>query len=908
MATASPQFQTETLSPALMKTFVFPASRPSSATPSKRPSSSSALLGRTSIPAAMPSPTYSDNGVSPGSSPSAFVFPMKQAATFPRTTTTSNLLVPGGPNNQPRTPPASPSPNATLGERRFHARRQSELISSKPLSLGNLNQPFKPGSVVTIPSPSKSPSSAPSKDGTSPKFSSQNGLLSPPLESANPDPVPTLEKGVAAPAPPGMAGRRGHAHRRSSAMSMSSADVLNMMLTAAKANNTTASSRGGSAPSSPKAVSESPKKEPMSSVADDVLAPVTDTNMLLEVPQSALTSDSSASSVINVTDEATESARTSIEDTPRKIRVTFSDATEIIPRPASAGTCSTFTTIRGGLGDSVSSLHAYRNSISSMEELQHIDSRGRRASASDASALPRIPRTKTDRRPNSADAATLFRNAQKSSWLFPPLSPKDPFSKSKKGHSKHFSESSATEKPKRKSRKASNPDSVPKTPKKVKGGMKGWAGGILLRRNYKKRGLKHLPRRTPTPPLMHRDEVQRLMMEGSYVLMPTTIADYQPRESSSMEDGEVEPIIDLGAYESDVESYDFPVIDLDAALGPFNTPKSPSRPVSGFESARKRMHSAAGWNCYHRRAESMPEMQLFSLAEDEIEGDGMGDVFEDTEEEDDDDDEEDCEEDGDVTLRAEDLPKPVMPAGLALNWDTDDSEIEELDIVDGVANVRKGIKRKMSRLSEDTDPASESQMSEDGAKMDDSAMSIDALTIPTPTDYQFSPALSTNTQLTKPMSDASGNMSHVSLHHVPSFDQTPVVTPSTTSTSICPPTMPSTPHMSEFLLPPVPHIFQTEDDRITIMSGASIYEDPALLGEPGPEIKMSLSVEDIPGTSHSRSSRFYPFFGASTSHSTMPGVETASTTSGAGPEKTKEKKEKRWSKMLTFWKSKPSTN
>ncbi|KAF3927489.1 hypothetical protein ABW21_db0209791 [Orbilia brochopaga] len=902
MATASSQLPSPTLPPTLMQTFVFPASRPSMVTPTKRPSTSSALLGKSAFPSAMPSPTYSENGISPASSPSTFVFPNRQSASLPRTTGT--FLLPGSASTQTRTPPTSPSPNATIGERRFHARRQSELISSAPLSLPTLNQSFKLGSsTTTAPSPAKSPSGSPSKDGASPRFSSQNGLLSPPPDTISPEPTPTMEKGVAAPAPPGMHGRRGHAHRRSSAMSMSSSEVLNMMLTAAKANNNlnNGTKNGGSAPASPAAVSESPKKEPIVVVADDVSDSVTDSNMSLEVPQSTVTADSSASSLIITMDESPESARTSSEEAPRRTRVTFCDAPEIIPRPASAGTISTFTsTIRGSMGDSAGSLHGYRVSIGSMEELQHIDSRGRRASASDASSLPRIPRTKTDRRPNSADAATLLNNA-KSSWLFPPLSPKDPFAKSKKGHSKHLSESSATEKPKRKSRKASNPDSVAQTPKKVKGGMKGWAGNILLRRHYKKRQLKHLPRRTPTPPLMHRDEIQRLMTEGSYVLMPTTVADYQPRESSSIEDTDFEPQIDLGAYESDVEplEFDLQIIDLDAALGALNSPKSPSRPLSGFESAKKRMHSAAGLNnCYHRRAESMPEMQLFSLAEDEIEGDGMGDVFEDTEEED--------EEEGDVTLRPEDLPKPVMPAGLALNWDTDDSEIEELDIVDGVANVRKGIKRKMSRLSEDTDPASESQPSEDGAKADDSIMSIDALAIPTPsTDSQFSPALSTSSNLTRPMSDAGENISHASLHHAPSFDQTPVVTPSTTSTSICPPTMPSTPHTSEFLLPPVPHLFNTEDDRLTIMSGTSIYED---LGEPGPEIKMSISVEDIPGTSHSRSSRFYPFFGGSTSCSTMPGLETSSTVSSNSPEKIKEKKDKRWSKMFTFWKSKTSTS
>ncbi|EGX50595.1 hypothetical protein AOL_s00075g21 [Orbilia oligospora ATCC 24927] len=887
------------LTSAPMQTFVFPSK--ATTTPSKRPSSSSALPNRNSVPSGMPSPTYSDNGASPGNSPSNFVFPMRQTATFPRSAV--NLLAPTPANAQSRTPPASPTPpTATLGERRFHARRQSDIASgSKPLSLGTINQPFKFGGSVTTPSPSKSATSSPSKEGTSPKFSSQNGLLSPPPDASSPEP-PKIEKGTAAPPPPGMQGRRGHAHRRSSAMSMSSADVLNMMLTAAKANNPTNTNKGaGSAPSSPASSPDGPVKESVVGVVEDVSGPVTDAKIVLEVPSSAVSCDSSASSVVNATDESVESARTSVEETPRKPRVTFSDATEIIPRPASAGTCSTFTTIRG---ESVSSLHGYRNSISSMEELHPIDSRGRRASASDASSTPRVPRTKTDRRPNSADAATLLNGAHKASWLFPPLSPKNPSSK-KKGHAKHLSESSAAEKPKRKSRKSSNPDGTPATPKKVKGGMKGWAGTILLRRSYKKRQLKNLPRRTPTPPTMHRDEIQRLMLEGNYVLMPTGVADYEPRESSSLEEPGFEPMIDLGAYEADAE-FEFPVIDLDAALGPLSTPKSPSRPLSGFESARKRMHSAAGWNCYHRRAESMPEMQLFSLAEDEIEGDGMGDVFEDTEEEDDDDDEEE-EEDADLTLTVEDLPKPVMPAGLALNWDTDDSEIEELDIVDGVANVRKGIKRKMSRLSEDTDPASESQLSEDVVmKTDEALTSTDALSIPTPTtDTQLSPIFNTNNLLTKPMSNASGNVSYNSLHHASSFDQTPAVTPSTTSTSICPPTMPSTPHTSDFLLPPVPHLFYQEDDRVTIMSGASIYEDPLLLGEPGPEIRMSVSVDDIPATSHSQTKRFYPFFGGSASYSTMPDVETGST---GTPEKVKEKKEKRWSKMFSFWKGRSSTN
>ncbi|KAF3928714.1 hypothetical protein AA313_de0205828 [Arthrobotrys entomopaga] len=882
-------------SQAPMQSFVFPASKPAATAPTKRPSSSSAIPSRMSTTAGMPSPTYSDSGASPANSPSSFVFPTRQqTATLPRSA--GSLLAPSNTSVQARTPPASPSPpNATLGERRFHARRQSELISSKPLSLGTLNQPFKFGSSASTGSPSKTAGVSPDKEGTSPKVSTQNGLLSPPPEATNPE-APGMEKLTAAPPPPGMQGRRGHAHRRSSAMSMSSTDVLNMMLTAAKANNTlNHKSSGGSVPASPVTSPENLLKEPFGGVvADSVSVPVPDVKMTLDAPSC----ESSASSVHNITtDDSTESARTSVEEAPRRPKVMFSDVTEIIPRPASAGTVSTFTTIRDGVSDS---LHGYRNSISSMEELHTMDSRGRRASLPDSSSLPKPRRTKADRRPNSADAATLLNSAQKTGWLFPPLSPKDPFSK-KKGHSKHLSESSATEKPKtkRKSRKSSNPDGTPATPKKVKGGMKGWAGNILLKRHYKKRQLKHLPRRTPTPPLRHLDEIQRLMLDGNYVLMPANMTDYQPRESSSLDESELDQI-DLGAFDIDVEiDPDFPVIDLDAALGPFNTPKSPSRPLSGFESARKRMHSAAGYS-YHRRAESLPEMELFSLSED-FEGAGMGDVFEDTEEEDEEEDDE-----GDITLRVEDLPKPVMPAGLALNWDTDDSEIEELDIVDGVANVRKGIKRKMSRLSEDTDPASESQRSEDGSKGVDAIISVEELSIPTPnTDTQFSPTLSTNAHLTKPMSNASGNVSYNSLHHASSFDQTPVVTPSTTSTSICPPTMPSTPQTSDFLPLPVPHLFAQEDDRLTIMSGASIYEDPALLGEPGPEIRMSVSVDDIPGTSQSNK-RFYSLFSASNSRNTMAGIESSS--SIGSPDKVKEKKDKRWSKMFSFWKAKTSTN
>ncbi|MCJ1357935.1 MAG: hypothetical protein MMC33_007931 [Icmadophila ericetorum] len=90
-----------------------------------------------------------------------------------------------------------------------------------------------------------------------------------------------------------------------------------------------------------------------------------------------------------------------------------------------------------------------------------------------------------------------------------------------------------------------------------------------------------------------------------------------------------------------------PILDLDAALGPFNTPLTPSQEEmfvnNGFSSARRRMHSSGvtggftgpGMH-YHRRAESAPEMppishHAFSLHH-RSSNTTMADVFEEDEE------------------------------------------------------------------------------------------------------------------------------------------------------------------------------------------------------------------------------------------------------------------------------------
>jgi len=101
----------------------------------------------------------------------------------------------------------------------------------------------------------------------------------------------------------------------------------------------------------------------------------------------------------------------------------------------------------------------------------------------------------------------------------------------------------------------------------------------------------------------------------------TDYASWQPRE--------------LKRVDSDIMS---PVIDLDAALGPFNTPNgtSPRTHQRGFSAHRRAMHSAGGIAPSHRRTESAPELVPFENRPSAVaNASPMADVFEEEEPEDD---------------------------------------------------------------------------------------------------------------------------------------------------------------------------------------------------------------------------------------------------------------------------------
>lgn len=155
--------------------------------------------------------------------------------------------------------------------------------------------------------------------------------------------------------------------------------------------------------------------------------------------------------------------------------------------------------------------------------------------------------------------------------------------------------------------------------------MRSWAG--ILTRKGKKRVQKKGPlsRRAPTPPpILTRTNSEigslyglNLDEDNTIIIRTPTRPDHQqmPDDHSSFESAWKPHSFYEQGRESDMFS---PVIDLDAALGPFNTPEMGSDQCSGFSLATQRMYSGGRRGQflgpemrYHRRTESAPEMPPF---------------------------------------------------------------------------------------------------------------------------------------------------------------------------------------------------------------------------------------------------------------------------------------------------------
>ncbi|CAI6332319.1 unnamed protein product [Periconia digitata] len=187
----------------------------------------------------------------------------------------------------------------------------------------------------------------------------------------------------------------------------------------------------------------------------------------------------------------------------------------------------------------------------------------------------------------------------------------------------------APESSKTKSRKSG------RTPRKVKS----WANSIIPKKS--KHGKKSKGRAS-SPPLESPVDVEETDTSEDLDFdaifdVDNTVTIVSPTEDSFPES---EPQADYASWrprelkrvDSDVKS---PVIDLDAALGPFNTPQGPSVRSThrGFGAHRRAMHSAGGILQSHRRTESAPELVPFDLRNSAgPTASTMADVFEEEEE------------------------------------------------------------------------------------------------------------------------------------------------------------------------------------------------------------------------------------------------------------------------------------
>ncbi|KAF4998500.1 hypothetical protein FGRMN_3119 [Fusarium graminum] len=185
--------------------------------------------------------------------------------------------------------------------------------------------------------------------------------------------------------------------------------------------------------------------------------------------------------------------------------------------------------------------------------------------------------------------------------------------------------------------------------KKKKKKVKGWAGAILPRKtkSHSKRS-KSEGGCPPTPPTMSISRYEgEDQMYGEPELLDVSTPTLTVTESPDLPQEDEKP-----KRSTDESSY--PMIDLDAALGPFNTPlplnpewEAAQRAAGGL--GKRRLHSAQGMKGfsgpgmhYHRRAESAPDLPPFDAGRAGMHrynsSSTMADVFEEDEEDDDDDD------------------------------------------------------------------------------------------------------------------------------------------------------------------------------------------------------------------------------------------------------------------------------
>lgn len=738
--------------------------------------------------------------------------------------------------------------------------------------------------------------------------------------------------------PPPSASRR-HAHRRSAAISQND---LSLILKPGPS-----SPRGSSAPTSP-AGGHGYQNSQFSASLDSTVQPSGDAE------PSPVSEDNLPSKAIKNT------------------RVGFSDDVQIIPRPLSMISSDSASTVRPGhsVSNSMSSIMSGTSSPPAKEKRglapgnRITDPRPRTAEPildreRSLSPDPPAPRRRgslpllsetaaaglpSPTTPRSAKKWSFFGHETQSGESSPksrPTSAESSVKEAKKPAAPESEQSPATDTPMPSlEQPSSRRSSISRKPSKKQKKVRSWAGSILGRKSRQRSKKQKLSRRSPTPPLRTfapMEEPETFDFNQSELAAPvrpqlnTDFTTWKPRK--------------LSPHEESMS----PIIDLDAALGPFNTPSSFGEDWDSSQrpGTRKRaMHSAAGLAGftgpgmhYHRRAESAPEFEnprfgLHRLGSSSTMA--MEDVFEEDEDEDEEWEDTKASSDKESSIKASE--DEDGETGLGIDIKVVDSEgmdaTKQMDFDED--SFHRGVKRKGSGSSDGDRRIMSSTKSVHSAvsfvdepieEEESSPVEIADDSLPPRPDSR---AQSSDSTATPPFRPNSGK--DVSPGDVQSFSlQLPYPTPtsprSTTQSSLPSPRSP----------------FSYDAQRIST-APSSVTDENAfqslLLGEPGPELRMS--VDDVPSLTSSnstmtRESMVYPGAGnpqfrdgqrsASLSSATATrkrssmaslsrlissshgeksklSIESRAPSTSEGEKKEKTSKGKRISRMMQFWKPK----
>ncbi|KAK3943735.1 hypothetical protein QBC46DRAFT_253798 [Diplogelasinospora grovesii] len=809
--------------------FVFPA-RPSS---SSAPSSFSRASGRrprSEIQIREPAQGLGiEHQRRPSNSPALPAFSFNPGASLPPPPPGSAFLSP------PQTPTAPASPRAIPARPTGpgHKRGGSEFVGGK----------IRDGEAITVM-------------GTSPT-KSESGMASPMLQPTKP------------------AGRRGHAHRRSAAIS--SHDLSSIILPPQNQNL-----RGSSAPSSPAATQRTDKQE----------FPVPEVSPAQSEPNLSLSSGASEESGATATMTGVQ-----LQQPPKPIarnRVGFSDTLEFIPRPlslVSTDTSSTVTarpghSVSGSISSVISATNVEREVHSPLEASTTSTSSDRRPSTAGAilertqsSQEPEQPLPSPRRRgsipflgalppPTPVSPATPSPTKSGKKWSFFGL---DPFVAASPTKSRPVSASSSESQAKDAAPARSSLEQKPDTPvteprddvadekpvnrkrSKKQKKVKTWAGSILSRKSKARHGKQK--RRTPTPPPPRETEAEEEEDSDEAVIDMTTEPESE-MPALMVKKSRAAPVSD--------EDASYPMIDLDAALGPFNTPLPRNAEWEAAQRAgglvKKQLHSAAGMSRFtgpgmhyhHRRAESAPALAPVDVGRFGFKSwnssSTMADVFEEDEEEDDEDSTTKTTT-GQSTPLAETpvsgKPESMAFAGSASGGDSiktnDNKSVAADDYVDPSASV----KHKGSDLSKDENLSGHKKV-----RSEHSAASLhdDVL-------EQF-PQTQEMAEFPGDYSIAVGTCNSATpspRHFTRAKDLAPVeVAPLNLPAPSLAPTSPYS--MTQSSAFPSPRSPMSYDAHRISTAPSSITEDnfhSLLMGEPGPEVR--ISVDDIPSLTSSNS-------------------------------------------------------